>query len=359
MNLPRPAGELDIWSGELWAGVRRLLERSRDAEGIRVHRLQVPAARAWRSSGRDVPADFSDLERLAAAVQLAAPAVLRRVRDALDGPIVLQKGPEAAALYPDPTLRGFSDLDVIVPDAGAAQRALVRAGFVEIGAPDRYVDIHHLRPLEWPGLPLRVEVHSVPKWPERLPPPSFGELLDGSIASASGVDGVRAPSPEQHALLLAAHGWAHSPLRRVSDLLDVAAAADGIAAQDLREAAERWQLARLWSTTISAAEALFLGAPPPLPLRTWARGLPRLREQIVLEAHVESVLAGFYALPPRAALRGAARGLAGGLLPADEEPWSEKIKRTRAALRNLLRPTSSHREAIGSLADRPRRRNRR
>ena len=74
------------------------------------------------------------LERWAAGTLLAAPETLARVRRVVDGPILLHKGPEAAAAYPDPVMRGFDDIDLIVRDAPAVQRALVRAGFVEIGS---------------------------------------------------------------------------------------------------------------------------------------------------------------------------------------------------------------------------------
>ena len=56
-------------------------------------------------------------ERMAAATAMAAPALLERTRTATEGPLLLVKGPEVARLYPDPALRCFRDLDILVPDA--------------------------------------------------------------------------------------------------------------------------------------------------------------------------------------------------------------------------------------------------
>ena len=107
--------------------------------------------------------------------------VLERVRTACDGPLVLMKGPEVAARYPDPALRGFRDVDLLAPDAPTVQRQLVAAGFEPVGVPEKYAAIHHLRPLAYPGLPLLVEVHDRPKWPARLRLPDKAELLGTAV----------------------------------------------------------------------------------------------------------------------------------------------------------------------------------
>ena len=69
---------------------------------------------------------------------MAAPALLERIRTATEGPLLLVKGPEVARLYPDPALRCFRDLDILVPDAPATQRQLLAAGFQETGDPSLY-----------------------------------------------------------------------------------------------------------------------------------------------------------------------------------------------------------------------------
>ena len=97
------------------------------------------------------------------------------------------KGPEVALRYPGPALRGFRDLDLLVPDAPAVQRELLAAGFEPVGLPEKYAAIHHLRPLAYPGLPLLVEVHDRPKWPEHLRTPA----KDGAARGGRSVLGRR------------------------------------------------------------------------------------------------------------------------------------------------------------------------
>ena len=52
------------------------------------------------------------------------------------------------------------------------------------------------------------------------------ELLELTQPSATGVPGLLAPVPAAHAVLLAAHSWAHAPLRRLLDLIDVTVAVE-------------------------------------------------------------------------------------------------------------------------------------
>ena len=78
-----------------------------------------------RATGRAVPEDFLEQERAAAVAAITAPLVLERVAAAYDRPAILVKGPEVAALYPDPALRSYWDVDLLVEDAEEAQRALL------------------------------------------------------------------------------------------------------------------------------------------------------------------------------------------------------------------------------------------
>src|SRR6185312_8233036 len=123
-------------------------------------------------------------------------------------------------------------------------RELIAAGFVEV--PDTeglFVDIHHLIPLVHPTIPLlAIELHSRPKWPYAWRPPEVEELLGSAVPSLTGLAGVLAPSPHHHALLLAAHGWEHEPLRRIGDLLDVAVAVHGLDPSEVDEIAQAWRI---------------------------------------------------------------------------------------------------------------------
>ena len=81
----------------VWAAVDHLLDRTEDPAGLRAHGVQLLAARRWRVTGRPVPAALLADERSAAIATLAVPVLLTRVRAAVNGPIVLLKGPEVAA----------------------------------------------------------------------------------------------------------------------------------------------------------------------------------------------------------------------------------------------------------------------
>lgn len=332
--------------GDIWPAVDRLVDRAARVEDLRAHRIHLLAARRWRAAGRPVPPELQADERRAVVAALTAPVLLRRVREACDGPLVLVKGPEVGARYPDPALRAYHDLDLLVPDPPAAQRALLAAGFVEVGDPRLYEDIHHERPLAAPDLPLHLELHSEPKWPDAGAPPRTEELLGAAIPTALGVDGVGTLPSAHHALVLAAHSWAHSPLRRVGELVDVAVVSDGAHSGELRALAARWGLRRIWDTTAAAADALLDGGRPTWPLRTWARQLPAVRDRTVLETHLEHWLSGFSALPLGGALAAGAGALATELRSAPGEPTAAKLSRTRLAVRNALVRRSEHVEQV-------------
>jgi Uncharacterised nucleotidyltransferase len=331
---------------DLLPALERLADRAGSVDDLRLHKLQLVAARSWRERGRLVPRPLLDEERFARMLALVAPIVLRRVREAVDGPLVLIKGPEAAERYPDPMLRPFGDIDLLVDDAPAVQRALLAAGFVEVGDVEPYLDIHHLRPLAWPGLPLPIEIHARPKWIAGLEPPSTRELLDSAVASATGVDGILALPPAQHALLLAAHSWAHAPLQRVLELVDVALVAEAADPLELEALAERWGVTRVWRTTASVADALLDGGRRPLALRIWARNLPRVGERTVLESHLQRWLSPYGALPLRAALRTSLRLLGRELRPRSGETWRAKATRTLRALLSPFTRLSDHHRAL-------------
>src|ERR671918_2916762 len=120
----------------LWGGVDALIDRAPTADDLRGHRLEVLAAKRFRARGLPVPLDFVSQERSAAIVALSAPLVLRRVREAYDGPVVVLKGPEVAARYPDAALRAYGDVDLLVPDALGTHRILLDAGFQLVGDPE-------------------------------------------------------------------------------------------------------------------------------------------------------------------------------------------------------------------------------
>lgn len=325
----------------IWAGVDRLLERA-DERSLVFHRLEPLAARRLRALGREVPEELLETERLGAAFALAAAAHLRRARTAVDGPLLLLKGPELATRYPEPSLRISRDLDLLAPDPRAAQAALLTAGFVETGDPEVYARAPHLRPLAWPGFPVEVEVHAAPNWPPWAKPPSAAELLDGAVPTSVGVDGVLVPALEQHLLVVAVHAWTHGPLQRLRDLLDVALLTAEADPAEVERVAQAWGIDRLWRTTSTIAEALFKGGAPPRALRGWAKNLAEARERTVLEQHLARWRCWFDAFPPRLAVRATLDELGEDVTPEPGETWGVKLRRSRRAVRNAFVRRSEH-----------------
>lgn len=342
---------------DLWHAVDRLVDRAPTLADLRVHRLQLLAAHRWQVTGRPIPDGLGEEQRAMLISTLAVPYVLRRAAEALDEPMLLIKGPELAAFYPRPELRVYHDLDLIVADAGAAQRALIAAGFQEVGDPSIFVDIHHERPLWLPGTPpVVVELHSEPKWVEGLEAPAFGELLADAVPSSIGVPGVFTPFPVHHAVLLAAHSWAHVPLGRLSDLVDVAAVCDHGSRSDAALVARRWGVRRLWRTTIAAVDHTLFDRGRSSAQVVWAWNLRDARERTVLGTHLERLLSPFWGLPPFKALAAFGHALAAEIEPAADETWRDKLNRIRKAIRNAFVQRSEHVRQLGPAGDRRRRR---
>ena len=326
----------------LWERLDELVQEAPRTSDLVHHRLHLFAAQRLRSRREPVPAEFVREEQATALLSMMAPHVLARVRETLNGPILLIKGPEVAARYPDPQLRPFVDLDLLVPDAAAAQRQLLAAGFEEAGEPEPYRDIHHLRPLRWPDLPLLVEVHSEAKWPSGSRPPATSELIAVAVPSATGIPGIDTVPPEHHALLLAAHSWAHEPLRRLLELVDITVMTSIADREEIERLAERWDIRSLWRTTIAASDSLFGERAAPLALRLWARNLARVRGRTVLESHLEKWIGSFWSEPPVPAFRRSVRALADDLAPKAGEGWGRKLRRTGLAIVNSGRRRAEH-----------------
>ena len=286
----------------IWTVVERLLQRL-DADALRAHGVVPLAAECLRRRGEDVPRGFAREERAAKMANLIAPSVLARARDAYEGPMMVIKGPEVSALYPG-RARMLADLDLLVADAPAARNSLLAAGFepadrLEQVSPSFY----HVNPVELPGIPLQIELHKTTKWPTGLRPPPNEALFEAAIPSSVGVQGLLAPAPVHHAVLLAGHAWAERPLERFRDLIDVAVMANGIDSRELEQTATGWGWGRVWRTTRATIEWLIEDAPRPAPVRLWAKHLAEFREPTVRELHLRRWLSPFWGLPPASALR--------------------------------------------------------
>ena len=320
-------------NGALWSSVERLLQGA-EVEGIRVHKLGALAGRFRRLRGEPVPPALTGDERGAAVAAVIAKPMLQRIRSVCDGPLVLVKGPEVARLYPGQA-RVYGDLDLLVPDPWAVQRELLAAGCVEVG--EFFEDAHHLRPLKWPDLGLKVEVHKRPSWPKRLEPPSFDELFEAAGPASSGVEGVLTVSPAHHALILAAHGWKENPLGTLRDLVDVAAVVAAVPEDELEPTVRAWGLGRLWRSTRETTEALLEGRPLRFPVGLWARHLESMRERTMLETHLRNWLQGFWKSPPRLALLDTRDALRREFRPRPDETWRQKLGRAAGTVRGAAR----------------------
>lgn len=341
---------------ELWEAVGRVLDRSTSA-GASVHGLGPLLARRLRDRGRPVPETLETESRVSSLAMLVCRPLLQRVRESCDGPLVLMKGPEIAQLYPD-AARPFGDLDLLVPDARAAHRQLKAAGFVEVGdEPELFWGIHHLHPLQWPLLPIRIELHTRPKWVKGLDEPSSAEMIDNAVPCHLDVDGVSVLSPVHHALVVAVHHWAHVPLARCRDMIDVLALSGESTEVELEQAAAAWGMRRLWLTSLHAAKAALGLESPTMPLRVWARHLPDVRERSVLEKHLQLWLSAYWSLSPAQALRASGRALLKDLRPAFDEGWRDKGARFVKAVRRSRVPLSVHDEQLGEAARRGQGRN--
>ena len=247
----------------LWHRAEALASSTALVSDLRTHRLQCFEIRRRRRLGLPVPDELAQDELAAIAASETTVELLSEARAAYDGRMLLTKGYELAIRYPEPWLRPFSDVDLLVDDSAEAQRALLAAGFVEVGEPSIFEDIHHLRPLWRPGSTLVIELHHELKWPERHRRPSTGELLDRGVPSRSGVPGLLTLPDDVHALTIAAHSWAHVPLRRLLDLVDVAALTSGRDRQELERLAHEYGLGRIWSTTIARGRRSAPRRPAP------------------------------------------------------------------------------------------------
>lgn len=329
----------------MWDRIDQLLERAPHEDALWLHRVELLEARRRRANGLDVGA-LAAHEAAAAVSDLAVIPLLARVREAWDGPLVLVKGPEVSLDYPSPCLRRFCDLDLLSNDAEGAQRALLAAGFREARQIESDGVLHHQCPLQWPGLPLTVELHSGPNWVDGVGAPRTDELIASAVPSRLGLDGVAALPPAEHALVLAAHAWSHQPLGRLGNLIDVAVTLERADASEVAGLARRWGCSRMWRTTRGAISALLEESGRSAAVALWARHLRDVREPTVFEWHVKDALALVWGLPRKrmpVAVIARARATAG---PDGGEPWRLKLRRTAFALRNAGIARSEHQLAL-------------
>jgi hypothetical protein len=327
----------------LWSAVGALIDGA-SVEGVLAHKLGPLAAGRRRAAGEPVPEVFAAEERAVSFVTLSATPVLRRIRELRDGPLVLLKGPEVAALYP-PHGRWFGDVDVLTPDAAGLHRTLLEHGFLEVETEGfDHSRHHHPPPLRWPVVPLHVEVHAAPNWPQGIEGPPLSEIIEASVPSVVGVEGISAPHRLHHALVLTAHAWSHEPLNTLRDLIDVAVLCADESTAELDRLAAAWGLRRIWRTTQRAIDALFYGGRRPAALQIWARHLGTARDRTVFESHLPAALNPFGGHPPREAVAQSVAAVRRDLLPRPGESWGVKLRRVPRAMRDAGVPRDRRRQ---------------
>jgi hypothetical protein len=326
----------------LWDGVDRLLEEL-DPELASAHGLGALAGRRLRLRGEPVPERLVREERAARAGMLIVPALLARVREAYDGPLLVLKGPALARAYPDGARR-IGDLDLLAGNAERAQEALLAAGFhlrPDPSPPDFNVH-HHLPPLGWPGIPLPVEIHRRPAWPRGLSAPRNEELFEAALPAGVGVEGILMPDRNQHAVLLVSHAWREVPMQKLRALVDVLALTDDAAREELAQLADRWNIQRGWHSTLAAADWLLRDGLEPRFVRYWARYLRSFRDPTLFEMHLQAWLSPFWLTQPRSAAHLSAAAVLRDLRPSTHEGWREKRRRIARGLRHPLSAKSEH-----------------
>jgi hypothetical protein len=226
----------------------------------------------------------------------------------------------------------MGDLDLLVPDAVAAERTLRAAGWVPAEQGGTVARPQHRPPLRWPTSPLPIELHHelpVPPW-ATPPPPSA--VIATAVRSAVPVDGLSSLPPSSHALLLAAHAWLHyGPRPRVRDLIDVAVMAEGLDPDEQGRLARTWGLDRVWTFTMRALVAL-----DALPGRD-------LREVSLGGEHLARWAGALWAPSGRKVPLALVQTVGRDLRPWPGEGWPARLGRLRRAGRHALTPAATYR----------------
>lgn len=326
---------------DIWPRVDELIGRAETVTDLYAHRVHLYAAWRRRSLGRPVSPELIELERGAAIMRLAAPGLLDRIRRAHDGVMVLLKGAQAAEGYPKPELRPYNDLDLLVPDAEAVQLALLDAGFREYETEEPHGH-HHLRALEWPGLPMLIEIHSEPSWPTWITPPATSDLFAAATTECVLGHGVLALPTAHHALLLMAHVWREAPLSRLGHLIDIAVTLERTEPGEIERLAQRWGVERLWSSTAAAVDAVLLGTPEPSHVaRIWLKDIEAVRERSVIGQKLAQLLAPFWGLSFPKAVGATFASILAALRPARDETWRAMLRRNVSALKHSFQRRSA------------------
>jgi hypothetical protein len=321
------SGEASQLSGEAWA---RLADLAR--------RQGVAALLYWRlgqgnSSAPPAVRDALREDLYTAAAQWAlAEGQLVNVLGALARagvPVVVVKGAALGAFYPDPALRLYGDIDLLVPGAqlDVAERALNDLGYHCFAAKDWWLDrFHHLPPMASESGGLLVELHWRLDYDEgkgRLP---SGDLWARAVPWAVHGQPALRLEPVDAALYVCRHAVVqhrvHGALRPLCDLAWLVTGWGEAEWAALARRAADYGLERpVYLLLVLAGEVLALDAPEGVISALRPGGAPPAGD-------LARLLVGSGGAAPARVSAGAVQAAAGGSLGA----------RLRGLLRHLFLP---------------------
>lgn len=212
------------------------------------HGLAGVLQHAWRAAGLELPPKLAvELEARAVARELehaAHLALLSRIGSTLAADrvaAVVLKGPLfAERLYPHPSARGSSDIDLLVEEHRLedARRALRSVGYT---TPDGGYDAasrryhHHVTLVHPHALPLELHFQAYIGFGERLP---GGPILARAGDAGARFGGLQIPAPADELVYLAVHAAAHR-FGRLAWLHDLRLLAETMPPGEIALAAER------------------------------------------------------------------------------------------------------------------------
>lgn len=133
--------------------------------------------------------------------------------------VVLVKGAAAAAAYPEPWMRPYADIDLLIHEADASQylRALRDNGYqdAEVTPGTRH---EHLQPLVDPNTGRWVEVHTSLAWIHNRSLFTLSSWKD-RLRPIADSPGLYAPGPIEHTLYFVFHGIVQHDLERSVQIL--------------------------------------------------------------------------------------------------------------------------------------------
>lgn len=184
-------------------------------------------------------------------------------------PVVVVKGAALGAYYPDPGLRPYGDIDIMVrrEQLDLAEQALLALGYRGIASKDWWLDrFHHLPPMASEGSALLVELHWRLDYEEekgRLPAEDlWARAMPWMVRGQPGLQ----LDPIDATLYLCRHAVVqhrvHAAFRALFDLAQVTGSWGGVEWQELAERALRYRLERpVYLMLVLAGDLLNLAVP--------------------------------------------------------------------------------------------------